>query len=132
LSTIYASSDLFVFPSTTETFGNVVLEAMASGTVPVCSNLGGASSSIRNNHNGVICKARDSFNFSKKILNIINNPSELLRISENSIEYASKQSWENIFSIQYQYYLDVIKNHSLKNINWGNQKRVNYIHQAIK
>lgn len=132
LSTIYASSDLFVFPSTTETFGNVVLEAMASGIVPVCSDEGGASSSIRNNHNGVICKAKDSFDFSKKILNIINNPSELLKISENSIEYASTQSWENIFSIQYQYYLDVIKNHSLKNIYWGNQKTVNYIHQATK
>ncbi len=126
LSTIYASSDLFVFPSTTETFGNVVLEAMASGTVPVCSNEGGASSSIKNDQNGIICKAKDSFDFSKKILKLISNQTELQRISENCIEYASQQSWDNIFSIQYQHYLDVIRNHSFKSISWDIKKAVSY------
>jgi len=116
LSTIYASSDLFVFPSTTETFGNVVLEAMASGTVPVCSNEGGASSSIINNHNGIICDAKNSFDYSKKILSLIDSQAELARISENCIDYASSQSWNNIFSIQYQHYLDVIKNKTTDNI----------------
>jgi glycosyltransferase involved in cell wall biosynthesis len=126
LSIIYASSDLFVFPSTTETFGNVVLEAMASGTVPVCSNEGGASSSIKNDQNGIICKAKDSFDFSKKILKLINNQTELQRISENCIEYASQQSWDNIFSIQYQHYLDVVKHHSFKSISWDIKKAVSY------
>lgn len=126
LSTIYASSDLFVFPSTTETFGNVVLEAMASGTVPICSDQGGASSSIKNNHNGIICKSCDSFDFSKRILNLINNQTELQRISENCIDYASSQSWNNIFSIQYQHYLDVIKHHSFKSISWDIKKAISY------
>lgn len=116
LSTIFASSDLFVFPSTTETFGNVVLEAMASGLVPICSDAGGASSSIKHNHNGLICKAKDSIDFSKKILSLINNDHELNRISENCVEYASKQSWENIFSQQYQNYLEIIENHKANNI----------------
>jgi glycosyltransferase involved in cell wall biosynthesis len=130
LSTIYASSDLFVFPSTTETFGNVVLEAMASGTVPVCSDEGGASSSIKNNYNGIICKAKDSFDFSKKILTLINNQTELQRISENCIEYASKQSWNNIFSMQYQHYIDVIKQHSFKGIVWDSKKAINYLRHS--
>lgn len=131
LSTIYASSDLFIFPSTTETFGNVVLEAMASGTVPVCSDEGGASSSIKNNHNGIICKAKDSFDFSKKILPLINNQTELQRISENCIEYASKQSWNNIFSMQYQHYIDVIKQHFFKGIVWDSNKAFNYISHTM-
>jgi glycosyltransferase involved in cell wall biosynthesis len=131
LSTIYASSDLFVFPSTTETFGNVVLEAMACGTVPVCSDEGGASSSINNNQNGIICKARESFDFSKKILSLISNPTELQRISDNCIEYASKQSWNNIFSQQYQHYLDVINNHIAKNIFVPANSRVEIVSRFL-
>jgi glycosyltransferase involved in cell wall biosynthesis len=131
LSTIYASSDLFIFPSTTETFGNVVLEAMACGTVPVCSNEGGASSSIKNDQNGIICKAKDSFDFSKKILSLINNQHELKRISENCIEYASKQSWDNIFSMQYQQYLDVIRQYSFKGIVWNSEKAIDYLSHTM-
>lgn len=116
LSTIYASSDLFLFPSTTETFGNVVLEAMASGVVPICSDEGGASSSIVNNYSGVICKAKNAFDFSKKIVNLLNNQSEKETIENNCVEYASKQSWNNIFLIQYQHYIDVIKENEFKDI----------------
>ena len=113
LSTIFASSDLFVFPSTTETFGNVVLESMASGLVPVCSNEGGASSSIKHNHNGIVCKAKDSIDFSKQIISLLKDEERLKMLSVNCIDYASKQSWENIFSQQYQYYINVIENHKL-------------------
>lgn len=127
LSTIFASSDLFVFPSTTETFGNVVLESMASGLVPVCSDEGGASSSIKHNHNGLICKAKDPFDFSKQIISVLNNQNELNRLSENCIEYSSKQSWENIFSIQYQHYVDVIQNHRINNLYIPNGSKIELI-----
>jgi glycosyltransferase involved in cell wall biosynthesis len=108
-----------------------VLEAMACGTVPVCSNEGGASSLITNNQNGIICKAKDSFDFSKKILSLINNQYELNRISENCIEYASKQSWGNIFSMQYQHYLDIIRQHSFKGIVWDSNKAINYLSHTM-
>lgn len=113
LSTIFASSDLFVFPSTTETFGNVVLESMASGLVPVCSDEGGASNSIKHNQNGIVCKAKDSIDFSKQIISLLKDEERLKMLSVNCIDYASKQSWENIFSQQYQHYINVIENHKL-------------------
>ncbi|MFN3782214.1 MAG: glycosyltransferase family 4 protein, partial [Candidatus Kapaibacteriota bacterium] len=54
LAQIYASSDIFVFPSVTETFGNVILEGMASGLPPVVANSFGASELISNFENGIL------------------------------------------------------------------------------
>jgi len=53
LSKAYASADIFLFPSTTETFGNVVLEAMASGLVPLVPDKGGAKEHITHGQNGL-------------------------------------------------------------------------------
>jgi len=59
LSAAYASADLFVFPSTTDTFGNVVLEAMASGLPVVVSDVGGPCELVTRPHQGRIARARD-------------------------------------------------------------------------
>jgi len=52
LSQAYASADLFVFPSTTDTYGNVVVEAMASGLPVVVSNQGGPAELLRDSMDG--------------------------------------------------------------------------------
>jgi glycosyltransferase involved in cell wall biosynthesis len=52
LAVLYASADLFLFPSVTETFGNVTLEAMASGTPVLAFDCAAASELVRNNVNG--------------------------------------------------------------------------------
>ncbi|HEC97642.1 MAG TPA: glycosyltransferase [Nitrospirae bacterium] len=57
LSAIYASSDVFVFPSTTDTFGNVVLEAQASGLPVIVSDKGGPRELMVDNETGVVISA---------------------------------------------------------------------------
>lgn len=53
LSQAYASADLFVFPSTTDTYGNVVVEAMASGLPVVVSDQGGPGELLRDPQDGI-------------------------------------------------------------------------------
>ena len=54
LSTAYASADLFVFPSTTDTYGNVVIEAMASGLPVLVSDQGGPRELLRDAEDGEV------------------------------------------------------------------------------
>ena len=59
LSEAYASADLFVFPSTTDTYGNVVVEALASGLPVLVSNQGGPGELLRDTRDGKVLKAGD-------------------------------------------------------------------------
>src|SRR6185295_10142653 len=63
LARAYASSDLFVFPSTTDTFGNVILEALASGVPCVVSDQGGPKDLIEHGRTGFITRALDVEDF---------------------------------------------------------------------
>jgi len=59
LGVAYASADLFVFPSTTDTFGNVVVEAMAAGLPVAVSDIGGPRELVKTSQMGRILPARD-------------------------------------------------------------------------
>jgi len=60
LGVAYASADLFVFPSTTDTFGNVVVEAMAAGLPVAVSNIGGPRELVKTSQMGLVLPARDT------------------------------------------------------------------------
>lgn len=59
LSKYYASSDAFVFPSTTDTFGNVIIEALASGLPVIVSDMGGPKENMDHETTGLITKSLD-------------------------------------------------------------------------
>ncbi len=116
LSRTYASSDIFIFPSTTETFGNVTVEAMASGLPPICVKEGGAYGMIKNNQNGLIALPRNANDISDKIEMLIEHPEFRDIIARNALEFAKLQSWENIFNELFHNYMEVIENYRLKEL----------------
>ena len=65
LAAAYASSDIFVFPSTTDTFGNVVLEAKSAGLPCVVSDQGGPCELVRNGIDGFVTKGLDAVDFAR-------------------------------------------------------------------
>lgn len=97
LSAMYASSDVFVFPSSTETFGNVVLEAMASGLPVIAVNSGGVKDNVINDYNGLMCTPRDTQSFSNAIIRLIENRQLKKTLAVNAREHAGTKSWNTIF-----------------------------------
>ena len=75
LARAFASSDVFLFPSTTDTFGNVILEAMASGVPCVVSDQGGPKDLIAHGKTGFITRAFDADDFTHSVEKIATNAS---------------------------------------------------------
>jgi len=68
---MYSCSDLFVFPSTTDTFGMVVLESLACGLPALVSDAGGPGEIVQDKINGYVLPVSDTGEWSKKILELI-------------------------------------------------------------
>jgi glycosyltransferase involved in cell wall biosynthesis len=70
----YASADVFVFPSTTETFGNVVLESLASGVPAVVVDSGGPQDLVDDGVTGFIARSRDTADIAAKTAALLREP----------------------------------------------------------
>jgi len=97
LARVYASSDIFMFPSVTETFGNVTLEALSSGVPAVVSNAQGNRSLIESGYNGYLVTPKDVDEFTGKIVQLSMDKDLLQTMSKNAVEFASRFTWEHIF-----------------------------------
>ena len=106
LANAYANMDAFVFPSQTDTFGNVVLEAMASGVPVVVSKEGGPKFLVASRKNGYIA---DSFEtFVEALTDLRSHPHLRERMSEGARAAAMAHSWDNVFGKVYARYEDVL------------------------
>ncbi len=108
LSEIYASCDAFVFPSGTETFGNVLLEAMASGLPSLCVNSGGVLDFAKDNVNSLICRCRDKTSIAEGIIKLIENEALRKKLAGGGLLTANAKSWNLVFGGLIQNYINVI------------------------
>lgn len=96
LATHYASGDIFLFPSLTETFGNVVLEALASGLGVVAYDEAAAAQHIRHGHSGALAMPGDEGAFIDAASWLLEDHETLRRVRLNARQHASRQGWPAI------------------------------------
>jgi glycosyltransferase involved in cell wall biosynthesis len=102
LAEAYANMDVFVFPSETDTYGNVVLEAQASGVPAIVTPEGGPRFIVRAKESGFI--ARTCEEFASCIARLQNHPGELINMHAAARAGALSRSWEQAFADVYRGY----------------------------
>ena len=106
LSTAYANMDVFAFPSFTDTFGNVILESLASGVPAVVTTGGGPKFLVRSGVTGFV--AADDAAFIRCIRDLMNDPEMLSRMKTAAREHALSIAWDRVFESVYQAYGEVL------------------------
>ena len=98
LAAAYASADIFVFPSTTDTFGNVILEAQASGLPVVVSDSGGPKELVADKTNGLITKSHDVEDFTRAIRTLVADRALRERMANSARDSVTDRSWPRAFA----------------------------------
>jgi glycosyltransferase involved in cell wall biosynthesis len=92
----FASGDVFVFPSTTETFGNVVLEAQASGLPAVVVDRGGPPDLVEPGQTGFVARANDPADLADHVQRLLSDAGERRRMGALARAAASERDWQAI------------------------------------
>jgi glycosyltransferase involved in cell wall biosynthesis len=105
LSTAYANMDLFVFPSHTDTFGNVVLEALASGVPAIVTPDGGPCTIVRDGETGRIVPDGE---FAAAVAGVLADPEKHAEMRRAARAYALTASWDSVFEGVYAGYETIL------------------------
>ena len=96
LASAYASADIFAFPSASETFGNVVLEAAASGLPAVAPGAGGVVDIISNGETGFLFEAHSRKAFCDSVRRLVRDLGKRREMSAKARSMAEGRSWETV------------------------------------
>jgi glycosyltransferase involved in cell wall biosynthesis len=97
LAAAYASCDLFLFPSTTDTFGNVVLEAQASGLPVVVTDSGGPQENLLPGKTGLVIPGGRADSLLAAIQNLVAHPEQLQEMGQAARHYMEERSFDSAF-----------------------------------
>lgn len=106
LAKLYASSDIFVFPSISETYGNVVVEAMASGLPCVIADGGGSADLVRHGQTGYKCLPKSAGDYVIYIRMLLSDPTLHKFMRDTGLAYTQKLDWKNLTN---RYFDDVTR-----------------------
>ncbi|MEQ9448118.1 MAG: glycosyltransferase, partial [Rhodospirillaceae bacterium] len=105
LACAYASADVFLNPSTTETFGNVTAEAMASGLPAVCADATGSRSLVVDGKTGFLVPADDTASYAAALARLITNGETRARMGDAARERSKFYDWDTVLRTVLQHYL---------------------------
>jgi phosphatidylinositol alpha 1,6-mannosyltransferase len=119
LACAYASADLFVFPSANETFGNVVLEAMASGLPVIAPNSGGVTDSVIHGITGLLFEAANRDDLVSAVERMIGSPALAREMGETGRSVALERGWDAVMDKLIEDYQSVIHTCNLRKAGQG-------------
>lgn len=108
LATHYASGDIFLFPSTSETYGNVTMEAMASGLAVVAYDYAAAAEHIRHGENGLVAAFDNADQFTKLSTELVAGRDRVACLGEAARATALKVDWEDVYDTFEQALLNLV------------------------
>jgi glycosyltransferase involved in cell wall biosynthesis len=108
----YASAEVFVFPSTTETLGNVVLEALASGLPAVVVDRGGPRDLVEHGVSGFVARANDIADIADQVEHLLTDAAIRVAMGQAGIASAAERDWGAINRRLIRSYQDVLNRHS--------------------
>ena len=108
LARSYASADLFIFPSTTETFGNVTLEAMASGLPVVAADATGSRDLVRPGETGTLCEPGCVDEFRRAVSRLVDAPELRAVYSHAARVRAEGFAWKQVLETMLSGYRELL------------------------
>lgn len=118
LADAYASMDMFLFPSETDTFGNVILEALASGLPALVGDQGGPKFLVKEGKTGFVCS--DTNAFAKAAEALIRDRQRLAVMREKARQASLARSWSTVFQGIYEQYRYALASGALPRVNHPN------------
>jgi glycosyltransferase involved in cell wall biosynthesis len=97
LSEAYASADIYTFPSPTETFGNSLLEALASGVPSIAADPGGVLEFARHGENAWLTRAGDRAALDAGLDRLLGDPALRSRLREGALRTAGERRWDVVY-----------------------------------
>jgi glycosyltransferase involved in cell wall biosynthesis len=112
LSAAYASADIMLFPSTTETFGNVIQEAIASGLPAVVSDEGGCQEIIKQTAGGLVARARKASSFYKECRRLLTDETFYQQTRNTGLMNIKDRDWQSVNRVVLEEYARLVSSRS--------------------